>query len=687
MVFLLINCFSIIDCFDVEFYICLMNTEDQINRLREELRIHNHNYYVLDNATISDFDFDIKLKQLQDLEDTHPEFYDANSPTIRVGGTITKNFKTIQHDFNMYSLSNSYSKSDLEDWEKRNKKIIDGDISYVCELKYDGASISLTYENGLLLRAVTRGDGTQGDEVTTNIKTISSVPLKLKANFPDRFDIRGEIVLPIEGFKRMNKERILMGEEPFRNPRNTASGSLKLQDSSEVAKRPLDCLLYHMVGNKLPVQTQYESLEFARKLGFKVPKTSKLVTSISEVLEFVEYWDVHRHQLPYEIDGVVIKVNSLFQQEELGHTSKAPRWAIAYKFKAERVATLLNDITYQVGRTGAITPVANLKPVELAGTLVKRASLHNADQIEKLDIRLGDTVFVEKGGEIIPKIVEVATEKRSSDSLKTNYITNCPECNSFLIRNEGDAKHFCPNIDGCPPQIAGRIQHYISRKAMNIDGLGSETVALLVENGLINNYADLYGLTVNQILPLERMAEKSAFNLIAGVEASKKVSFERVLFALGIRYVGETVAKKLAKHYKTVEALAIASEEELINVDEIGSVIAKSVVSFFSTESNIEIINCLKAVGVQLKVSDTELTGQTDLLQSNTFVVSGVFIRVTRNELKQLIEKNGGRVASSISKKTNYVVAGDKMGPSKRTKAEDLGIPILSEDEFLSMIS
>ena len=664
-----------------------MNTEDQINQLREELRIHNHNYYVLDNATISDFDFDIKLKQLQDLEDTHPEFYDANSPTIRVGGAITKNFKTIQHDFNMYSLSNSYSKSDLEDWEKRNKKIIDGDISYVCELKYDGASISLTYENGLLLRAVTRGDGTQGDEVTTNIKTISSVPLKLKANFPDRFDIRGEIVLPIEGFKRMNKERILMGEEPFRNPRNTASGSLKLQDSSEVAKRPLDCLLYHMVGNKLPVQTQYESLEFARKLGFKVPKTSKLVTSISEVIAFVEYWDVHRHQLPYEIDGVVIKVNSLFQQEELGHTSKAPRWAIAYKFKAERVATLLNDITYQVGRTGAITPVANLKPVELAGTIVKRASLHNADQIEKLDIRLGDTVFVEKGGEIIPKIVEVATEKRSSDSLKTNYITNCPECNSFLIRNEGDAKHFCPNIDGCPPQIAGRIQHYISRKAMNIDGLGSETVALLVENGLINNYADLYGLTVNQILPLERMAEKSAFNLIAGVEASKKVSFERVLFALGIRYVGETVAKKLAKHYKTVEALAIASEEELMNVDEIGSVIAKSVVSFFSVESNIEIINRLRAAGVQLKISDTELTGQTDLLQSNTFVVSGVFIRVTRNELKQLIEKNGGRVASSISKKTNYVVAGDKMGPSKRTKAEDLGIPILSEDEFLSMIS
>ena len=471
-----------------------MNTEDQINQLREELRIHNHNYYVLDNATISDFDFDIKLKQLQDLEETHPEFYDANSPTLRVGGGITKNFKTIQHDFNMYSLSNSYSKSDLEDWEKRNRKIIDGDISYVCELKYDGASISLTYENGLLLRAVTRGDGTQGDEVTTNIKTINSVPLKLKVDFPDRFDIRGEIILPLDGFNNMNKQRLLAGDEPYRNPRNTASGSLKLQDSSEVAKRPLDCLLYHMVGHKLPVKTQYESLEFARKLGFKVPNTSKLVTSISEVLEFVKYWDLHRHQLPYEIDGVVIKVNSLFQQEELGYTSKAPRWAIAYKFKAERVATLLNDITYQVGRTGAITPVANLKPVELAGTIVKRASLHNADQIEKLDIRLGDTVFVEKGGEIIPKIVEVAPEKRSSDSLKTNYITNCPECNSLLIRNEGDAKHFCPNIDGCPPQIAGRIQHYISRKAMNMDGLGSETVALLVENGLINNYADLTAL-------------------------------------------------------------------------------------------------------------------------------------------------------------------------------------------------
>jgi len=664
-----------------------MNVKDQINLLRDELRIHNHNYYVLDEATISDFDFDIKLKQLQDLEEAHPEFYDANSPTLRVGGGITKNFKTIKHDFKMYSLSNSYSKSDLEDWEKRNRKIIDGSVEYVCELKYDGASISLTYENGVLLRAVTRGDGTQGDDVTLNIKTINSVPLKLKGDFPDRFDIRGEIVLPFEGFNNMNKQRILEGEEPYRNPRNTASGSLKLQDSSEVAKRPLECLLYHMVGDKLPIQTQYQSLDLARKLGFKVPTISKLVTTIPEVIKFVEYWDQHRHNLPYEIDGVVIKVNSLFQQEELGHTSKSPRWAIAYKFKAERVSTILNDITYQVGRTGAITPVANLKPVELAGTIVKRASLHNADQIEKLDIRLGDVVFVEKGGEIIPKIVDVSFENRSSASLKTNYITNCPECNSSLTRNEGDAKHFCPNSEHCPPQIGGRIQHFISRKAMNIDGLGSETVTLLVKNGLISNYADLYDLTIDQILPLDRIAEKSAFNLISGVEASKKIVFERVLFALGIRYVGETVAKKLAKHYKDIEALAIASEEELVNVDEIGEVIAKSVVSFFSSEKNIEIIRQLKQAGIQLKISETELTGQTDILESNVFVVSGIFMKVTRNQLKLLIEKNGGRVVSSISKKTNYVVAGDKMGPSKRIKAENLGITILSEDEFLSMIS
>jgi DNA ligase (NAD+) len=664
-----------------------MNIKDQINHLRDELRKHNYNYYVLDNATISDYDFDVKLKQLQELEDTHPEFYDSNSPTLRVGGEVTKNFNTVTHDYRMYSLSNSYSKEDLEDWETRIKKLVDGEIEYVCELKYDGASISLTYENGKLLRAVTRGDGYQGDEVTTNIKTINSVPLVLKGEYPNRFDIRGEIVLPFEGFHKMNEERITEGEEPYRNPRNTASGSLKLQDSSEVAKRPLDCLLYHIIGDRLPISSQFESLDKAREWGFKVPTIAKIANSISEVIEFVDYWDVHRHDLPYETDGVVIKVNNLFQQEELGYTAKAPRWAIAYKFKAEKVATVLNEITYQVGRTGAITPVANLEPVELAGTIVKRASLHNADQIEKLDIRVDDTVFVEKGGEIIPKIVGVDIEKRTKNSIPTKYISNCPECHTELQRQEGDAKHFCPNIDGCPPQIMGRIQHFISRKAMDIDGLGSETVSLLVINGLIHNYADLYELTVEDVLPLERMAEKSAENLIAGVEASKNIPFERVLFALGIRYVGETVAKKLAKHYKDINSLASASEEELINVDEIGEVIAKSVVDFFSSFENNDIINRLKSYGVQLKISNEELSNQTNKLNENTFVVSGVFTKVSRNELKKLIEQNGGKVSSSISKKTNFVVAGDKMGPSKRTKAEDLGIAIISEDDFLLMIS
>ena len=663
-----------------------MNVKKQISNLREELRLHNYNYYVLDNATISDYDFDIKLKKLQRIEEEYPEFYDANSPTQRIGGAITKNFNTIRHDYRMYSLSNSYSKEDLEDWETRIKKLVDGEIAYTCELKYDGASISLTYENGKLLRAVTRGDGYQGDEVTTNIKTINSIPLVLKGTYPNRFDIRGEIVLPFEGFNKMNEERIAEGEDPYRNPRNTASGSLKLQDSSEVAKRPLDCLLYHIIGDRLSINTQFESLEKAREWGFKVPAIAKIAKSISEVIEFVDYWDIHRHDLPYETDGVVIKVNSLFQQEELGYTAKAPRWAIAYKFKAEKASTVLKEITYQVGRTGAVTPVANLKPVSLAGTIVKRASLHNADQIEKFDIRVDDTVFVEKGGEIIPKIVGVDLGKRTKNSLPTIYITHCPECNTELKRQEGDAKHFCPNIDGCAPQIIGRIQHYISRKAMDIDGLGSETVSLLVKNDLIHNYADLYELTVSDILPLDRMAEKSAINLIVGVEASKKIPFERVLFALGIRYVGETVAKKLSKHYKSINGLANASEKELINVDEIGEVIAKSVVDFFSLFENNDIINRLKSYGIQLEVSEEELSNQTNKLGGNTFVVSGLFTKVSRNELKQLIEQNGGKLSSSISKKTNFVIAGDKMGPSKRIKAEDLGLAIITEDDFLLMI-
>ncbi|MFT4669917.1 MAG: DNA ligase (NAD+) [Flavobacteriaceae bacterium] len=663
-----------------------MNIEEQINLLRKELREHNYNYYVLDNATISDFDFDVRLKELQALEMAYPEFYDSDSPTLRVGGEITKNFETIAHTFRMYSLDNSYSKEDLEDWEKRIEKQVDGVVEFTCELKYDGASISLTYENGSLVRAVTRGDGFQGDDVTANVKTIKSVPLKLKGDFPPLFEIRGEIVLPFDGFKKMNEARLELGEEPYRNPRNTASGSLKLQDSGEVAKRPLECLLYSLVGEKLPVNSQYEGLEKASRWGFKVPKAAKITRSLDEVMEFVNYWDIHRHELPYETDGVVVKVNNLQQQEELGYTAKAPRWAMAYKFKAEQVSTKLNEISYQVGRTGAITPVANLEPVELAGTTVKRASLHNADQIAKLDIREGDAVYVEKGGEIIPKIIGVDFAQRPSTSIPTEYKKTCPECDTILVRQEGDAKHYCPNTEGCPPQIIGRIQHYISRKAMDIEGLGGETVALLVINGLINNYADLYELTIEQLIPLERMAEKSAENLVAGVEASKSIPFERVLFGLGIRYVGETVAKKLAKHYKNIDALANSSEEELITVDEIGDRIAQSVVSFFASEENIMALQRLKSYGVQLEVSAEKLLNQTDILEGKTFVVSGVFERVSRNELKKLIEDNGGKVSSSISAKTAYVVAGNNMGPSKLAKAENLGVSIISEDEFLQMI-
>ena len=664
-----------------------MSIQQQIETLREELHQHNYNYYILDNVTISDYEFDMKLKELQVIEEKHPEFFDANSPTQRVGGTITKNFNNVVHDFRMYSLDNSYSKEDLLDWETRIKKMIDGDVQYTCELKYDGASMNLTYEKGKLIRAVTRGDGVRGDEVTANIKTINTVPLHLKGDYPQRFDIRGEIILPIEGFLKMNEDRLANDEEPYRNPRNTASGSLKLQDSSEVAKRPLECLLYSIKGNNLNISTQSEGLQKAREWGFKVPKEAKLVNSIAEVLEYVEYWDVHRHNLPYEIDGIVIKVNSLYQQDELGFTAKAPRWAMAYKFKAEQVSTRLNEITYQVGRTGAITPVANLEPVQLAGTTVKRASLHNADQIEKLDIREGDEVYVEKGGEIIPKIIAVDLSKRPENSKLTTYISNCPECAAELVRLESEAKHYCPNYHGCPPQVIGRIQHYISRKAMDIDGLGGETVALLVNSGLIKDYSDLYELTIEDVLPLERMAQKSAENLVNGIEASKTIAFERVLFALGIRYVGETVAKKLVKHYKSIDNLMVASILDLVSVDEIGERIAESVIDFFSSEENLNIIERLKYFGVQLKISAEKLANQTDILKGQTFVVSGVFESVSRTELKKLIEDNGGKVSSSISSKTSFLVAGDKMGPSKRSKAESLKVPIISESDFLKTLN
>ena len=665
-----------------------MTIQQKIEQLREELNQHTYNYYVLDNATISDFDFDIILKELEKLEEAHPEFFDSNSPTQRVGGEITKNFTTVTHQNRMYSLSNSYSKEDLFDWEKRIQKMLGTtDIEYTCELKFDGASINLTYENNQFVKAVTRGDGFQGDDVTANIKTIRSIPLSLKLDFVRDFEIRGEIILPLDGFKRMNKQRLEEGEEEYKNPRNTASGSLKLQDSAEVAKRPLDCLLYQVVTSERKYKTHFESLENARKVGFKVPKTITLANSIEQVFDFVNEWDSKRHELPYETDGVVIKVNNLQQQEELGYTAKSPRWAIAYKYKAAQVATVLREITYQVGRTGAITPVANLEPIQLAGTIVKRASLHNADQIEKLNIRIGDTVYVEKGGEIIPKIIAVDFIKRPEKSKPTIYATHCPECNTELIRTEGDAKHYCPNEFECAPQITGRIQHYISRKAMDIDGLGGETVDLLRKEGLIQNYSDLYNLKIEQIIPLERMAEKSAENMIVGIEKSKEIPFEKVLFALGIRFVGETVSKKLAKHFKSIDALMTATFEALINVDEIGDRIAQSIIDFSSDMRNIQLINRLKAAGIQLEVSLENLENQTELLKGEVFVVSGVFYQLTRNELKKTIEDNGGKVSSSISKKTSFIVAGDNMGPSKLTKAQDLGIEIISEQDFLNKVS
>jgi DNA ligase (NAD+) len=665
-----------------------MDIQNTIQKLREELNQHNYNYYVLDKPIISDFEFDLKLKQLQELENKHPEFFDENSPTQRVGGAITKSFQTVKHEYRMYSLDNSYSKEELLDWEKRVQKVLgDVPLEYTCELKYDGASISITYENGKLKRAVTRGDGVQGDDVTNNIKTIKSIPLKLKGNFPDKFDVRGEIILPFAGFEKMNQELIEIGELPYSNPRNTASGSLKLQDSAEVAKRPLDCLLYFIIGNKLPFNSQFEGLETARNWGFKVPKEAKLANSLEEVFQYIDYWDIHRHNLPYETDGVVIKVNSFQHQDELGFTAKSPRWAIAYKFKSEQVSTKLNSISYQVGRTGAITPVANLEPVQLAGTVVKRASLHNADQIEKLDIRIGDTVFVEKGGEIIPKIIAVDLSKRPDNSEPTKYITHCPECQTELVRSEGEANHYCPNFYGCPPQIIGRIQHYISRKAMDIEGLGGETVALLFNNGLVHNYADLYELTVEQILPLERMAQKSAENLVNGVVNSKTVPFERVLYALGIRFVGETVAKKLAKHYKSIDALSQASLMDLVLVDEIGERIAQSVIDFFENQENRIIIDRLKSYGIQFETVEIINPNATDKLAGKTFVVSGVFEEFSRDDLKKAIEDNGGKVGSSISAKTDYVVAGANMGPAKLEKAVKLNIPIISENDFMKLIN
>ena len=663
-----------------------MNVKEQINSLRSELHKFNYNYYVLDDSSVSDYDFDLRLKELKKLEDLHPEFYDSNSPTVRVGGDITKNFSTIVHNFPMYSLDNSYSIEDLYDWEKRIKKIIENNIEYTCELKYDGASISLSYVDGKFVKAITRGDGIQGDDVTANIKTIPTVPLVLQGNFIKNFDIRGEIVMPIEGFKKLNSKRLSNGEEPFKNPRNTASGSLKLQDSKEVSKRPLECLLYSVVESSGTIKSQFESLEIAKKWGFNVSNEIKLAKSIEEVFEFIKYWEFNRNNLPFEIDGVVIKVNDTNQQNELGFTSKFPRWAISYKFKPEQSSTILKNISYQVGRTGSITPVANFEPIDLAGTIVKRASLHNSDFINKMDIRINDTVFVEKGGDIIPKIVKVDLSKRSVSSEKTIYINHCPECNSELKRNEDEANHYCLNFNFCQPQVSGRIQHFISRKAMDIDGLGAETVNLLVENNLIKNYSDLYRLKIEDVIGLERMAQKSSENLISGVLLSKEISFDRVLYGLGIRHVGVTVAKKLAYHYNNIDALMCASYEDLETVDEIGGKIAESVINFFATQENIMIINNLKFYGLNFQISSSKII-KSDKLLGSMFVVSGVFLQFSRDELKLEIEKNGGKVKSSISAKTSYVVAGDNMGPSKRLKAESLNVPIISEDDFIQMIN
>lgn len=659
---------------------------EKIQTLREELNQHNYNYYVLDTPSISDYEFDQKLKALQELEKQYPQYNDPNSPSVRVGGQITKNFPTVTHEFRMYSLDNSYSKEELEEWEKRVLKLLGTEkVSFVCELKYDGASIDLTYRQGKLVQATTRGDGIQGDEITANVRTIGSVPLTLRGDYPEDFHIRGEIIILKEGFKKMNEQRIAEGEDPYMNPRNTASGSLKLQDTTEVAKRPLDCLLYYVVGNNLPIHTQFESLQKAREWGFKVPSQSQLCHSTQEVMDFINYWDIHRHDLPYETDGVVIKVNEYHAQQELGYTSKSPRWAIAYKFKAEQVSTTLESISYQVGRTGAITPVANLTPVLLAGTIVKRASLHNADQIAKLGLHLSDEVFVEKGGEIIPKITGVKLEQRSSQATPITFITHCPECNTPLVRNEGEAQHYCPNAYGCPPQITGRIQHFISRKAMDIEGLGSETVELMFRAGLIHNYADLYELKAEQIQDLERMGTRSAQNIIKGIEKSKEVPFERVLFALGIRMVGETVAKKLAKTYKSLQALRTTSYEALIQIDEIGDRIAQSVIEFFANDLNKAILERLERYGLQMEIQETEAP-ISDVLKGKTLVVSGIFARHSRDELKALIESHGGKVGSSISSKTSYVVAGENMGPSKLEKATQLNIPILSEADFEKLI-
>ena len=666
-----------------------LEAQNEINRLTNELNHHNHLYYVESDPQISDYNFDMLLNQLIDLEKKFPEFASETSPTKRVGGDITKKFASIKHRFPMLSLGNTYSREEIIEWENRIKKSVETEIEYVCELKYDGVAIGIAYENGKLVRAVTRGDGTSGEDVTANVKTIKTIPLQLKGDYPADFEIRGEIFYPIDSFHKMNEERRENDEPEYANPRNLASGTLKQQDSRIVASRGLDCFLYGLYGDDLTINSHFESVLKAKEWGFKIPvlaeKYIHKTDSIDGIMEFIAYWDKQRENLPFEIDGVVIKVNNYDAQQELGFTAKSPRWAIAYKFKTERVETLLESVVFQVGRTGSITPVANLKAVQLGGTVVRRASLHNADQIEKNDLYLGDSVYVEKGGEIIPKIVGVNLDKRKPDAQKVEFIAHCPECQTELVRREGESNHFCPNEKACPPQVTGRMEHFIARKAMNIDGLGVETIVQLFKAGLVQNVADLYSLTFDQVVNLDRMADKSANNLLQSIKASKQIPYERVLFALGIRFVGETVAKKLAARFENIDVLAQASFEELISVDEIGEKIAISVQNYFLEAEHREVIEKLKQAGIQLQGVKKEML--SNKFERMNFVVSGVFSTFSRDELKKVIEDNGGKNVSSISAKTTYVVAGENMGPAKLEKATKLGVTILNEAEFVSLLN
>lgn len=664
-----------------------MTDIERIDQLREELHVHNYNYYVLNAPVISDLEFDKLMRELQDLEALHPEYYDPNSPSVRVGSDLNKNFTQVEHKYPMLSLGNTYSQEEVTEFYERVSKSLNEEFELCCEMKYDGTSISLTYEDGKLVRAVTRGDGVRGDDVTDNVKTIRSIPLVLHGEgYPKNFEIRGEILMPWNVFEELNRERELREEPLFANPRNAASGTLKSQNSAVVANRKLDAYLYYLLGDNLPHDGHYENLQEAAKWGFKISHISRKARTLQEVFDFINYWDVERKNLPVATDGIVLKVNSLRQQRNLGYTAKSPRWAIAYKFQAERALTKLEKVTYQVGRTGAVTPVANLDPVQLSGTVVRRASLHNADIIASLDLHIGDMVYVEKGGEIIPKITGVEVSARPAGSEKVTFITHCPECGSKLVRYEDEAAYYCTNETACPPQIKGKIEHFISRRAMNIEGLGPETVDLFYQEGLIHDIADLYTLQTADICRLERMGEKSAENIIQGIERSKEVPYERVLFALGIRFVGETVAKKVAKAFRSIEALASANLDDLIHVDEIGEKIAGSIIQYFANEKNRILVERLRQSGLKLEADEEDLSGYSDKLKGMSIVISGVFARHSRDEYKALIEKHGGKNVGSISKKTSFILAGDNMGPSKLEKAQQLNIPIKDENEFLAMI-